>query len=95
MRAQAIMRNILLALLALCFGAATAAKQALDDRSIRVAVRARGVWRVPIHSFRKRMLGGRHELGRRTTATFVPKFPRLPPEFVRRVAEYAFHAGDY
>jgi len=22
----------------------------------------RGVWRVPIHSFRKRMLGGRHEL---------------------------------
>ena len=29
MRAQAIMRNILLALLALCFGAATAAKQAL------------------------------------------------------------------
>ena len=29
------------------------------------------------------------------TATFVPKFPRLPPEFVRRVAEYAFHAGDY
>ena len=40
MRAQAIMRNILLALLALCFGAATAAKQALDDKSIRVAVRA-------------------------------------------------------
>ena len=34
------MRNILLALLALCFGAATAAKQALDDKSIRVAVRA-------------------------------------------------------
>ena len=29
LRAQAIMRNILLALLALCFGAATAAKQAL------------------------------------------------------------------
>ncbi len=36
-RAQAIMRSILLAL---CFGAATAAKQALDDKSIRVAVRA-------------------------------------------------------
>ena len=34
------MRNILLALLALCFGAATAAKQALDDKTIRVAVRA-------------------------------------------------------
>ena len=29
------------------------------------------------------------------TATFVPKFPRLPPELVRRVVEYAFHAGDY
>ena len=55
----------------------------------------RGVWRVPIHSFRKRMLGGRHELGRRTTATFVPKLPVLPPELVRRVVEYAFHAGDY
>ena len=40
LRAQAIMRNILLALLALCFGAATAAKQALDDKTIRVAVRA-------------------------------------------------------
>ena len=37
LRAQAIMRNILLALLALCFGAATAAKQALDDKTIRVA----------------------------------------------------------
>ena len=36
LRAQAIMRNILLALLALCFGAATAAKQALDDKTIRV-----------------------------------------------------------
>ena len=55
----------------------------------------RGVWRVPIHSFRKRMLGGRHELGRRTTATFVPKLPVLPPELVRRVVEYAFHTGDY
>jgi len=41
------------------------------------------------------MLGGRHELRRRTTATFVPKVPRLPPELVRRVVEYAFHAGDY
>ena len=29
------------------------------------------------------------------TATFVPKFPRLPPELVRRVVEYAFHVGDY
>ena len=29
------------------------------------------------------------------TATFVPKFPRLPPEMVRRVVEYAFHVGDY
>ena len=29
------------------------------------------------------------------TATFVPKFPHLPPEMVRRVVEYAFHTGDY
>ena len=29
------------------------------------------------------------------TATFVPKFPRLPPEMVRHVVEYAFHVGDY
>ena len=29
------------------------------------------------------------------TATFVPKFPVLPPEMVRRVVEYAFHVGDY
>jgi ankyrin repeat protein len=29
------------------------------------------------------------------TATFVPKFLRLPPELVRRVVEYAFHVGDY
>ena len=29
------------------------------------------------------------------TATFVPKLPVLPPELVRRVVEYAFHAGDY
>ena len=29
-------------------------------------------------------------------ATFVPKFSHLlPPELVRRVAEYAFHVGDY
>ena len=28
-------------------------------------------------------------------ATFVPKFPRLPPEMVRHVVEYAFHVGDY
>ena len=28
-------------------------------------------------------------------ATFLPKLPSLPPELVRRVAEYAFHAGDY
>ena len=33
------MRSILLALLVICFGAATA-KQALDDKTIRVAVRA-------------------------------------------------------
>ena len=29
------------------------------------------------------------------TATFAPKFAHLPPEMVRRVVEYAFHAGDY
>ena len=30
------------------------------------------------------------------TATFAPKFSHLlPPELVRRVVEYAFHAGDY
>ena len=28
-------------------------------------------------------------------ATFLPKFPSLPPEMVRRVVEYAFHVGDY
>ena len=30
-------------------------------------------------------------------ATFAPKFAHrsLPPEMVRRVAEYAFHAGFY
>ena len=30
-------------------------------------------------------------------AIFVPKFAHrsLPPEMVRRVAEYAFHAGNY
>ena len=29
-------------------------------------------------------------------AIFAPKLPRrLPPELVRRVVEYAFHAGDY
>ena len=29
-------------------------------------------------------------------ATFAPKFSHLlPPELVRRVAEYAFHVGDY
>ena len=29
-------------------------------------------------------------------ASFAPKFSRrLPPELVRRVAEYAFHVGDY
>ena len=28
-------------------------------------------------------------------ATFIPKLPLLPPEMVRRVVEYAFHAGDY
>ncbi len=29
-------------------------------------------------------------------ATCAPKFPHLlPPELVRRVAEYAFHVGDY
>ena len=28
-------------------------------------------------------------------ATFLPKLPRLPPELVRRVVEYAFHVGDY
>ena len=29
-------------------------------------------------------------------ATFAPKLPRcLPPELVRRIVEYAFHAGDY
>ncbi len=28
-------------------------------------------------------------------ATFIPKPPRLPPELVRRVVEYAFHVGDY
>ena len=29
-------------------------------------------------------------------ATFAPKFSHLlPPELVRRVAEYAFHAGNY
>ena len=27
-------------------------------------------------------------------ATFAEKLP-LPPELVRRVAEYAFHVGDY
>ena len=28
--------------------------------------------------------------------TFAPKFSHLlPPELVRRVIEYAFHAGDY
>ena len=30
------------------------------------------------------------------TATFAPKLSHvLPPELVRRVVEYAFHAGDY
>ena len=29
------------------------------------------------------------------TATFAPKFAHLPPEMVRRVAEYVFHVGDY
>ena len=29
------------------------------------------------------------------TTTFEPKFPVLPKELVRRVVEYAFHAGDY
>ena len=29
------------------------------------------------------------------TATFIPKFPLLPSEMVRRVVEYAFHVGDY
>ena len=29
------------------------------------------------------------------TNTFAPKLPVLPPELVRRVVEYAFHAGDY
>ena len=29
------------------------------------------------------------------TATFAPRFAHLPPEMVRRVVEYAFHAGDY
>jgi len=30
-------------------------------------------------------------------ASFAPKFAHrsLPPEMVRRVVEYAFHAGDY
>ena len=28
-------------------------------------------------------------------ATFIPKLPLLPPEMIRRVAEYAFHVGDY
>ena len=29
-------------------------------------------------------------------ATFAPKLPRcLPPELVRRIVDYAFHAGDY
>jgi len=29
-------------------------------------------------------------------ASFAPKFADLlPPELVRRVVEYAFHAGDY
>ena len=28
-------------------------------------------------------------------ATFLPKLPRLPPELVRRIVEYAFHVGDY
>ena len=29
-------------------------------------------------------------------AIFAPKLPRhLPPELVRRVVEYAFHAGDF
>ena len=29
-------------------------------------------------------------------ASFAPKFSYLlPPEMVRRVVEYAFHAGDY
>ena len=29
------------------------------------------------------------------TTTFASKLPVLPPELVRRVVEYAFHAGDY
>ena len=29
------------------------------------------------------------------TTTFEPKLPVLPKELVRRVVEYAFHAGDY
>ena len=30
------------------------------------------------------------------SATFAPKLSHLlPPELVRRVVEYAFHAGDY
>ena len=28
-------------------------------------------------------------------ATFAAKFTQLPKELVRRVAEYAFHVGDY
>ena len=28
-------------------------------------------------------------------ASFLPKLPSLPPELVRRVVAYAFHAGDY
>ena len=28
-------------------------------------------------------------------ATFAPHFAHLPPEIVRRVVEYAFHAGNY